>query len=200
MAIQINAKGLECPKPVLLAKKALDEGNAEVEILVDNAIAVQNLTRLAQSGGRDIKSTPVEGGFAVTISGGIGNPQEQVPLPVINCAPQSGYAVFIGKDHVGDGDLTLGYNLMKMFLYSLSQSDNPPDCVLFMNAGVKLATGGEQQVVDSIKTLAERGVRVLVCGTCLNYFGLTEQLAVGAVSNMYEILSAMQQAGKVITV
>jgi selenium metabolism protein YedF len=200
MAAQINAKGLECPKPVLLAKKALDEGNAEVEILVDNTIAVQNLTRLAQSGGRNIKSAPIEGGFAVTISGDTGNSREQVPLPVINCAPESGYAVFIGKDHVGDGDLTLGYNLMKMFLYSLSQSDNLPNCVLFMNAGVKLAAGGEQQVVDSIKTLAERGVRVLVCGTCLNFFGLTEQLAVGAVSNMYEILSAMQQAGKVITV
>lgn len=200
MAIQINAKGLECPKPVLLAKKALDEGNAVVEILVDNAIAVENLTRLAQSGGRDIKSMAVEGGFAVTISGGTGNPQEQKPLPMISCAPQSGYAVFIGKDYVGDGDLTLGYNLMKMLLYSLSQSDDLPESVLFMNAGVKLAAGGEQQVVDSIKALIEKGVRVLVCGTCLNFFGLTEQLAAGTVSNMYEILSAMQQAGKVITV
>ena len=200
MAIQLNAKGLECPKPVLLAKKALDEGNAEVDILVDNAIAVQNLTRLAQSGGRNIKSTQVEGGFAVTISGGTGKSQEQVPLPMISCAPQSGYAVFIGKDYVGDGDLTLGYNLMKMLLYSLSQGDDLPESVLFMNAGVKLAAGGEQQVIDSIKALSEKGSRVLVCGTCLNFFGITEQLAVGTISNMYEILSAMQQAGKVITV
>ena len=200
MAIQINAKGLECPKPVLLAKKALDEGNAEVDILVDNAIAVQNLTRLAQSGGRDIKSVPADGGFLVTISGKSGNPQEQTPLPMISCAPQSGYAVFIGKDYVGDGDLTLGYNLMKMLLYSLSQSDDLPESVLFMNAGVKLAAGGEQQVIDSIKVLSEKGSRVLVCGTCLNFFGITEQLAVGTISNMYEILSAMQQAGKVITV
>ncbi len=200
MAIQINAKGLECPKPVLLAKKALDEGNDVVEILVDNAIAVENLTRLAQSGGRDMKSMAVEGGFSVTISGGNGKSQEQKPLPMISCAPQSDYAVFIGKDYVGDGDITLGYNLMKMLLYSLSQSDNLPESVLFMNAGVKLAAGGEQQVIDSIKALIEKGVRVLVCGTCLNFFGLTEQLAAGTVSNMYEILSAMQQSGKVITV
>lgn len=200
MKIQLNAKGLQCPQPVILAKKALDEGNEAVEILVDNAIAVQNLTRLAQSGGRQIQSQPVEGGFSVTITGQSGNPQEQIPLPVINCAPETGYAVFVGKDFVGDGDPALGYSLMKMFLYTLSQSDALPHSLLFMNAGVKLAAGDEQQIIDSLHVLTEKGVQILVCGTCLNFYGLTDQLKAGTISNMYEILSAMQKAGKVITV
>ncbi len=201
MKIQLNAKGLQCPQPVILAKKALDEGNDTVEILVDNAIAVQNLTRLAQSGGRQIQSQPVEGGFSVIITGqSSGSPLEQTPLPVISCAPETGYAVFVGKDFVGDGDPTLGYSLMKMFLYTLSQSDALPQYLLFMNAGVKLAAGNEQQIIDSLHVLTEKGVQILVCGTCLNFYGLTDQLKAGTVSNMYEILSAMQKAGKVITV
>ena len=200
MKIQLNAKGLQCPQPVILAKKALDEGNETVEILVDNAIAVQNLTRLAQSGGRQIQSQPVEGGFSVIITGQSGSKQEQIPLPVINCAPEAGYAVFVGKDFVGDGDPTLGYSLMKMFLYTLSQSDALPQSLLFMNAGVKLAAGDEQQIIDSLHVLTEKGVQILVCGTCLNFYGLTDQLKSGTISNMYEILSAMQKAGKVISV
>lgn len=200
MSIRIDAKGLECPKPVLLAKKALDEGHDTVEIFVDNTVAVQNLTRLAQSGGRQISSAGVEGGFAVTISGTPPTPQQEIPLPAISCPPESGYAVFIGKDFVGDGDRTLGYNLIKMFLYALSQSDSQPDTILFMNAGVKLPAGDEQQVIDSLQALTEKGVQILVCGACLNFYGLTEQLKIGVISNMYEILSCMQKTGKVITI
>ena len=88
---------------------------------------------------------------------------------------------------------------MKMALYTLAQSDNPPAYVLFMNDGVKLPAGDEQQVIESIQALLDKGTTVLVCGTCLNYYGLSERLKIGTVSNMYDILSAMQRADKVIT-
>ena len=107
--------------------------------------------------------------------------------------------MFVGKDHVGAGDGELGYNLMKMALYTLSESDDVPASLLFMNAGVKLVAGGEQQVVDSVRALAEKGTEVLVCGTCLDFYGCKDQLAVGEVSNMYDILGRMQEAAKVIT-
>ena len=199
MAKEIDARGLLCPKPVILAKKELDAGETELTVLVDNAIAVQNLTRLAQANQKEIQSRETEGGFTVRITGE-GKAGESVMPDMIQCAPGAGYAVFIGKDHVGEGDATLGYNLMKMFLYTLSESEDVPQSVLFMNGGVKLPAGGEQQVIDSLNALVNKGVEVLVCGTCLNFYGLTDQLAVGKVSNMYEILSRMQAAGKVITV
>ena len=106
----------------------------------------------------------------------------------------------MGRETVGSGAEELGRNLMKMFLYTLSQGDDVPASLLFMNGGVKLPTGGEEQVIESLRTLAERGCQILVCGTCLNYYGIADQLKVGTVSNMYDIVSAMQQAAKVITV
>lgn len=198
MAKLIDARGLACPKPVILAKKELDAGETELTVLVDNAIAVQNLTRLAQANGRELAQKEIPGGFEVRLTGG-GAGEAVIPADII-CAPHADYVVFIGKDHVGEGDPALGYNLIKMLLYTLSESEQLPSSVLFMNSGVKLPAGGEEQVVQSIQTLIEKGVEVLVCGACLNFYNLTERLAAGRVSNMYEILSRMQAAGKVITV
>ena len=113
---------------------------------------------------------------------------------------QSGATVFIGKDFIGDGSRELGEDLMKMFLYTLAQSDTPPACLLFMNGGVKLPAGEEPQVIESLKSLLDKGCEILVCGTCLNYFGLTEQLKVGTVSNMYDIAGRLLTAPWVVTV
>ena len=199
MAKEIDARGLLCPKPVILAKKELDAGEAELTILVDNAIAVQNLTRLAHANQKEIQTGETEGGFTVRITGE-GKVAQNVMPADIQCAPNAGYAVFIGKDHVGEGDPALGYSLVKMLLYTLSESDDIPASVLFMNSGVKLPAGGEEQVIESIRTLINKGAEILVCGACLNFYNIADQLSVGKVSNMYEILSRMQTAGKVITV
>ena len=107
--------------------------------------------------------------------------------------------MFVGKDHVGEGDGELGYNLMKMALYTLSESEVPPASLLFMNSGVKLVAGDEAQIIDSVKKLEEGGTEVLVCGTCLDFYGLKDALKVGEVSNMYDILGRMQEAAKVIS-
>ena len=80
----------------------------------------------------------------------------------------------------------------------MTQSDVRPGTVIFMNGGVKLAVLDEQ-ILEHLKVLAEKGVNILVCGTCLNYYGLTDKLACGQVSNMYEIYECMARAGKVIT-
>ena len=109
------------------------------------------------------------------------------------------YAVFFNKAAVGSGDDELGGNLAKMAIFTLSESENIPSYVLFMNGGVKLTTGIEPQIVDNLNTLIEKGTKVLVCGTCLNFYGIKEDCKVGTVSNMYDILGAMQEVSKVIT-
>ena len=197
----LDAFGKQCPMPLVMAKKALDEGDCEVQIKVDNDTAVTNLSRLASQRNLGFAVEDIEGGFLVkfTVEG------EGVPAPAAAPVAQpaapagAGYAVFVGKDHVGEGDPQLGRNLMKMAIYTLSESDDVPSSVLFMNSGVKLVCGEEPQVVESCQKLIERGCEILVCGTCLNFYGLTEKLEVGEVSNMYDILGRMQEAGKVIT-
>ncbi len=199
MAVQIDAKGKPCPMPVILAKQALDRGEGDVTVLVDNHIAVENLTRLAESRGMTAAEAPAPGGFAVRIAGAGGAAPAEQPVACVPCAPGGDCVFFVGKEYIGDGDRTLGGNLMKMFLYTLAQSDAPPAALLFMNGGVKLPAG-EGEVVESLKELEAKGCQLMVCGTCLNFYGLTEQCKVGTVSNMYDIVERMRGAGKVVTV
>ena len=194
--MQIDARGKACPQPVILAKKEIDGGCRDLTVLVDNKTAVENLTRLGNSAGMTVTTGETAQGLFVRMTG----EGKIVEEPVIACPTTgNGYAVFIGKDVVGAGDRELGYNLMKMALYTLAQGDSVPAHVLFMNDGVKLPAGEEQQVIDSLMTLIEKGSIVLVCGTCLNYYGIADRLKAGTVSNMYDIMSAMQRADKVIT-
>ena len=194
--MQIDARGKACPQPVILAKKEIDGGCRDLTVLVDNKTAVENLTRLGNSAGMTVTTGETAQGLFVRLTG----EGKIVEEPVIACPTTgNGYAVFVGKDVVGAGDRELGYNLMKMALYTLAQGDSVPAHVLFMNDGVKLPAGEEQQVIDSLMTLIEKGSIVLVCGTCLNYYGIADRLKAGTVSNMYDIMSAMQRADKVIT-
>lgn len=192
MAHYIDAMGKACPQPVILAKQALDAGQVPLTIDVDNPTAVENLKRMAASRGIEAQVSEAGGRYSVTFQQSGQAAQAQ--------APKGAYGVFIGKDWVGDGDPTLGGNLMKMFLYTLSQSEDVPAALLFMNGGVKLPAGDAADVIDSIRALEQKGAAVLVCGTCLNFFGIADKLQVGTVSNMYDIVSKMQACDKVITV
>ena len=113
-------------------------------------------------------------------------------------SPSGKWSVFVGREIIGDGDPELGASLMKMFFYTLTQSDDLPASILFMNGGVKLPVHNEQ-IAGHLRELSSKGVEILVCGTCLNFYHLAEQLQVGTVSNMYEIVERMKQAGKVIS-
>ena len=194
----IDAKGKPCPTPVLMAKKAMAEGAETFTILVDNQTAVENLKRLADNQGFTAAVREENGTYALDFAKGEGCTacEEAVssPLP----APGADWAVFVGRDIIGDGDRELGTNLMRMFFYTLTQSEDKPGAVLFMNAGVKLPTLDEQ-VAEHLKALSDAGVELLVCGTCLNFYGLSDQLKVGTVSNMYDIVTRMQKAAKVIS-
>ena len=193
----IDARGKACPTPVIMAKKAISAGESTFTVLVDNTTAVENLKRLAANQGFDAAVTEQGGAFHLAfVRTGCAACEEAVnaPLP----APGGDWAVFVGRDIIGDGDRELGTNLMRMFFYTLSQGEDKPGAVLFMNAGVKLPTLDEQ-VAEHLKALSAVGVEILVCGTCLNFYGLTDQLQVGTVSNMYDIVTRMQKAGKVIS-
>lgn len=190
---QIDAKGKACPIPVILAKKETDRGNREFTVLVDNRTAVENLTRFGTSNGLTIDVQGAVPEFRVTFSDGACTEG----CVVMERSPNS-YAILVGKEGIGDGEGELGSNLLSMLFYTIAESKEIPSYILFMNAGVKV-TVENQQAIGHLKTLESMGTELLVCGTCLNFYGITESLKVGIVSNMYTIFEAMNAVDKVIT-
>ncbi len=190
--MRIDAKGKQCPIPVIMAKKELEAGAQDVEIVVDGQTQVDNLSRLGDSLGRPVTSEQFEEGFLVKFANG----ETQVGAAGVQ---DDSYAVFFNTNAIGTNNSELGGNLAKMAIFTLSESEQIPSYVLFMNEGVKLVAGEcEAQIVENLSTLIEKGTKVLVCGTCLSFYGIKEELKVGTVSNMYDILGAMQEVSKVI--
>lgn len=193
----IDAKGKACPMPVIMAKKEIDLGTKFFAIEVDNNIAVENLKKLANSQDFEITLEETEGIYLVHFSNGCEECQE-VLNKIQGKKPLGDWCIFVGKDIIGAGAEELGKSLMKMFFYTLSEDEDLPKAVLFMNDGVKVPTLNEQ-AIEHLEVLAQKGVNVLVCGACLNYYNLENELKVGTVSNMYDIVGVMKSTSKVIT-
>lgn len=210
MATIVDARGKACPQPVIDTKNAIREQGTPVITMVDNDIARQNVEKMAHQMGLQAESSEIEGGWRILIqpissevlSAVMGDTnatlQPTVQQPMNSCVPVQGpVVVVLSSDCMGVGDDTLGSALMKGFVYALTQLDHAPDTVLLYNGGAKLSCTGAQTVED-LKVLERNGTTVLTCGTCLNHYGLTEQLAVGSVTNMYAIAETLAAAGKVI--
>jgi len=109
------------------------------------------------------------------------------------------FVVAISADTMGNGSEELGKILVKAFIYSLTELPVPPDVLVFFNSGVHL-TSNESNTIDDLKALEEKGTKMLICGTCVNYYGLQEKLAVGTISNMNEITQMMADAARLINI
>ncbi|MBN2078378.1 MAG: sulfurtransferase-like selenium metabolism protein YedF [Spirochaetes bacterium] len=204
MSFIVDAKGLSCPQPVILTKKAL-EANHDVTVLVDSETSRENVKRLASSAGCSIQVTEKPGGiFSLHIMKGPGAsmekaiPVEELPCDISGKPASKGPNVFvIASDTMGKGDDELGTILMKAFIHTIQDLDDRPEVLIFYNTGVRLAVKGSP-VLDDLKDLEGKGVKILVCGTCLNFFELTGEVAAGIVSNMYDIAGAMSGAGRIV--
>jgi selenium metabolism protein YedF len=198
MELVIDAMGDACPLPVVKAKQGLstiDEGTVEVH--VDNETATHNLENLAKS----LKCTSrvdqvAEAEYHVFITKDADSKSGET-LEVVACGTGGSKVVVISSQVMGQGDDMLGGNLMKAFIFSLTQMDTLPDTMLFYNGGAYLTCEGSP-ALDDVKALAAAGVEVLTCGTCLKRYGIEEKLAVGEVTNMYVIVEKQLQAGVVI--
>lgn len=197
MMKEIDARGLECPKPVILTKKELDNiEEGKVKTTVDNEVARENLIKLAKSQNADFEVEELEGGlFAVTIEKKTSaETQKQKKLVEVD----ENYVIAIQSEHMGRGDEKLGKILMKSFIYTVRETKPYPKSILFFNSGVKL-TVEESEVLDDLKALENEGVEIISCGTCLDYFNLKDKLGVGSISNMYTIYEKMRNSTNVVT-
>ncbi|MDR2934482.1 MAG: sulfurtransferase-like selenium metabolism protein YedF [Candidatus Adiutrix sp.] len=188
----LDMTGQPCPRPVIEAKKALGAARPgeTVSVLVDNDIARQNLQKMAEGLGHEFSHERRGDGLilaGIKVAGG-GRPARD---------NGAGLVVAIGRDCLGGANEELGKSLMKSFIFSLTELEPPPAHILFFNGGVWLSTAGSA-ALDDLASLAGKGSRIASCGACLNYFKLTDKLAVGQVTNMFDIVSTMAQAGRLI--
>lgn len=196
----VDARGLKCPMPLILTKRALLEAGQDepLEILIDNDISVKNVTRFLEEHQMQV-STEKQGGLyrlGVNKSGTI--TEQTSTEEYCEVAPEvaGDYLVSFQKNIHGDSD-ELGPRLMQLFINTLPDIDQKPSTMVFLNSSV-FFTLKDSPVLEPLKKLEEAGVKILVCGTCLDFFGKQEEVAVGMVSNMYEIMNLMSKAPKVL--
>ena len=203
---QLDMRGKACPMPVIETKKVLEEVKKaeEITVLVDNEIAVQNLTKLAGHEGMNVSSEKhSDKEYAVVFTPGDGAAaaeagEAQAPVEVkVEDGIAKGRVVVIASDKMGEPDEELGKILMKGFIYAVSRQEALPETMLFYNGGAKLTAEGSESLED-LKYMAEQGVEILTCGTCLKHLGIEDKLQVGAVSNMYEIVEKMTGAALLV--
>jgi len=193
MTQEIDARGLACPQPVIMTKKAIDAGE-DCTVIVDNEAARDNVCRMAKSQGCETNVEERDGCFHIRVTRGADGGKEK------DTAPAAGPTVVVFPcDRMGRGDDDLGQILIRAFIHTLGEITPLPDVMIFFNAGVKLATDGSE-VIEDLRALEEGGIRLLVCGTCLDFFGLKGRLRVGMISNMYDIAEAMLSAGRVVRI
>ena len=190
---QIDAKGLDCPQPVVLTKQALEGFNhGEVTVLVDNGTARDNIMRFAE--GKGCTVTVIDKGeniFELMI-------KKDAASPACAAAPSNTQKVayLFDADHIGS-NMELGKVLMNGFLSAMQNLQNKNCVIVFISKAVRLATSGSF-VLEVLQDLEKKGFTILICGTCLNFYKIRENVQVGTISNALEILEAMTSAGKVI--
>ncbi len=193
----LDCRGLACPNPVIKTKEIIDQGDVQqLTVLVDNAAAQENVSRFLQRAGFEVRVEEREGTFTINGFRKAAGACE-VMVPEAEGVPRK-ILVLLGCNTLGRGDDFLGSRLIASFIATLKEMGPELWCVVMVNNGVKLAVAGSE-VLPGLRDLEQAGVRLLVCGTCLNHFQLLEPKQVGETTNMLDIVTAMQLADKVIT-
>jgi selenium metabolism protein YedF len=192
MLKEVDARGYPCPQPVLMTKKVVEEGAEEIIVFVDNQGSAENVARFAEKSGYKAQIEKEGSDFKVQLKK-IEERKEEAAE--VTCESGSwkllkGKVLLISTDSIGRGSEELGKILVKALLNTLSENDSLPEKIALINSGVKLACEGSD-VIEALQKIGEKGVEILVCGTCLNYFNLTEKIKAGKVSNAYEILNTL---------
>ncbi len=197
----VDARGVLCPKPLILTKRAIKEGIKEFQVLLDNETAKDNVSSFLKENGMDFVAGFSDGVYTLQVSGA-GMPLIQPDAasfcrPVQPSKPNSNYVIVLGSDSMGDGPEALGKILMQGFCNTIRELSLLPDKIIFYGKGVLLIQR-DSPVLESLKELEEKGVKLMVCGTCLDYFNIKDSMGAGDIANMYDIVESFQQAGHII--
>ncbi|HOI17149.1 MAG TPA: sulfurtransferase-like selenium metabolism protein YedF [Geobacteraceae bacterium] len=190
----IDCRNMACPAPVITTKRALEKaGDETVQVIVDDGAPRENVTRFAAGRGYTVLETPFENGFALTI----GCCETASAEQTTESAPVRKTVILVTSNQLGNGAEELGCLLMKNFIITLLDLERLPDRMLFLNSGVLLTTEGSE-VLEALEALGNRGVEILSCGVCLDFYHKKECLKVGAATNMFTTAESLMEADSVI--
>ena len=190
--VDIDARGLGCPLPVVKTKQALGAiEKGTITVLIERPEGCQNIERFAKSQGHTVDIIEQDNLFYLHVN--------KEKSGETNIPAGSGDVFVITSDKFGTGDDELGAVLMRAFITTLCDSDKKPAKILFINRGIMLTTEGSP-VLDDLQSLAKEGIEIYSCGTCLDYYQRQEKLKVGLVTNMYDTVNSLLSAGKVIRI
>lgn len=194
---ELDFRNMNCPLPVVNTKKYFDGiAKGEATILLDNETAFNNVSRFASSNNLKIDYKFENKVYYLHITKSESEAKDD-SASIDKCTVNGLFTIVIGSDKLGSGEEKLGNILMKSYMFALSESSKIPTDMLFLNSGVKL-TIKDSDVIESIKSLEKKGVRIKVCGTCLDYYKIIDKVDVGEVSNMYSIVETMNSSDKII--
>ena len=200
----VDVRKLACPGPVLKLRDLLDDGETQVIFHVADELARSNVTRFATSRSASVQTqTQSDGSFLLSIvAGSTSTPPRFDESQLLECqlpTPEGGggLVIQISCSVMGSGDDELGALLLRSLIKTIDKLDHVPNTMVFYNDGVKLCCSGSE-LLDDLNAIAALGVEILVCGTCLNFFDLAGQLAIGRGTDMLEIGNTLSSAGTII--
>lgn len=188
----IDCRNLACPQPVLMVKQAIEHNlETPLTILLDQGAPHENVTRFLNNRGYITSASTVGTSISLQTTPPPVLPDERPAMAVRN------RVMLITSNQLGDGPAELGQLLMKNFIISLMEQSLLPERMLFLNTAVHLTTDGSE-VLAALDALANRGVEIMSCGLCLDYFQKKELLRTGSVTNMFTTAESLLQADMVI--
>ena len=197
---KIDTKGFLCPKPLIMLKDAMKEMQTgeKIEVLTDNETSHKNLVTFLRDQG--VEPEVLKQGNVYSIRADVPSKDMTGVNPESYCSPGNSfndYTICIKKTTMGDGDPELGRILMEAFINHLDQQETLPSHIIFYNEGVKLTTK-DSPVLETLLELEKAGTRIIVCGTCIDFYELQKETGVGMISNMVVITEKLKNTGHVI--
>ncbi len=191
----IDCRGLACPQPVITTKQALDQlKEGKLMVIVNNASSCNNVERFAKNEGCSVEIKEAGEDFYITIQKASGTDRWEA---IRTDQKTRKVVVYINSQFLGGGDEDLGSFLMKAFLKTLLDLETKPNCLILINSGVRIAAEGSK-ALESLQLLSEKGVKIVCCGTCVDFYELKGKIKAGEISNMYDILQSLLEADHVI--
>ena len=196
----VDARGKVCPQPVILTKKEVDAGELNIKIIVDNEISKSNVIKFGSNQGFQCREEVQEDGIYIVLTKEIQDIVKDYNVEESNFIRENENKGFVfGKNTLGAGADKLGHLLMKSFIYTISETKPYPSFMIFLNGGVKLTTEGSESI-DDLKKLEAAGVKIVSCGTCLDFFQIKNKLLVGEISNMYDIVETINNSDNAVMI
>ena len=190
----VDTRGKSCPEPVILTKEALEKAlDEEIIIYTDNEVSKENIIRYLKSAGVKPEIQEKDNYFVITVEMG----KSSKVTTKVSEKIKKGLIYYISSDAAGSGDCELGQTLIANMIATIEKLDFLPESIFFLNTGTYLTTLNEK-TIEPLTKLANKGVKIYTCGTCLKHFKLEDSLKVGEITDTFSLLTALSSANNII--